>query len=107
VIEQIIRRRIGFDGLLLTDDLDMEALSGTVPERAERSIKAGCDIALNCWAEMDDMVGIAQRCGTMKPETAVRLDRALAATRLDDARGAQAELLAKRDDLLALVGASA
>ncbi len=107
VIEQIIRQRIGFDGLLLTDDLDMAALSGSVPERAERSLKAGCDIALNCWADMADMVGIANRCGTMKPETKARLDRALATTRLDGARGAQAELLAKRDALLALVEASA
>lgn len=102
VIEEIIRKRIGFDGLLLTDDLDMEALSGTVPERAERALTAGCDIALNCWARLDDMAGIVERCGTMKPETAARLERALAATRLDGARGAQAELLAKRDALLAL-----
>ncbi len=107
VIAQIIRGRIGFDGLLLTDDLDMEALSGSVPERAERSLKAGCDIALNCWAKLDDMTGIVERCGTMKPEAAVRLERALAATRLDGQRGAQAELLAKRDALLGLMEASA
>ena len=102
IIRDIIRGRIGFDGLLLTDDLDMEALSGSVPERAERSLAAGCDIALNCWAKMDDMVGIAQRCGAMTGETVARLDRALAGTRVDGARGYQAELLAKRDDLLAL-----
>lgn len=102
IIRDIIRGRIGFDGLLLTDDLDMEALSGSVPERAERSLAAGCDIALNCWARMDDMTGIAERCGTMTAETAARLDRALAGTRVDGARGVQAELLAKRDDLLAL-----
>ena len=55
IIQGIIRDRIGFDGLLYTDDLDMEALSGTVPERAELAQKAGCDIALNCWAKMDDI----------------------------------------------------
>jgi beta-N-acetylhexosaminidase len=76
VIEEIIRKRIGFDGLLLTDDLDMEALSGTVPERAERSIAAGCDIALNCWAKMDDMIGIARRLPVMSDKTASRLERA-------------------------------
>ena len=102
IIRDIIRGRIGFDGLLLTDDLDMEALRGSVPERAERSLAAGCDIALNCWAKMNDMVGIAHRCGAMTGETAARLDRALAGTRVDGARGHQAELLAKRDDLLAL-----
>jgi beta-N-acetylhexosaminidase len=107
VIEQIIRQRIGFDGLLLTDDLDMEALSGSVPERAERSLKAGCDIALNCWAKLDDMAGIVQRCDAMSEATTARLDRALAATRLDGQRGAQPELLAKRDELLGLVEAQA
>ncbi|MGC1270568.1 MAG: beta-N-acetylhexosaminidase, partial [Croceibacterium sp.] len=59
VIDRIIRQRIGFDGLLLTDDIDMEALDGNVPERAARSVAAGCDVVLNCWARMDDMVGIA------------------------------------------------
>jgi len=106
VIREIIRKRIGFGGLLLTDDLDMEALSGTVPERAERAVAAGCDIALNCWAKMDDMIGIARRLPTMREETAARLDRALATT-ADFASPAdlstQTALLHKRDALLALV----
>ena len=106
IIAEIIRKRIGFDGLLLTDDLDMEALSGTVPERAERATAAGCDIALNCWAKMDDMLGIAARLPAMSAKTTARLDRALAVTEVtvpDMAR--QAELIAKRDALLALVSA--
>jgi beta-N-acetylhexosaminidase len=105
VISQVIRQRIGFDGLLLTDDLDMEALSGSVPQRAARAIAAGCDIALNCWAKMDDMVGIAKALPAMSEATAARLDRALAAT--DPAKAdfaARGELLAKRDTLLALTG---
>ena len=105
VIEQIIRKRIGFGGLLLTDDHDMEALSGSVPERAERSLAAGCDIALNCWARMDDMIGIAGRLPAMSGKTSQRLDRALAVTRLDGASGDQAALLATRDALLALLPA--
>jgi beta-N-acetylhexosaminidase len=105
VIEEIIRRQIGFDGLLLTDDLDMEALSGTVPERAARAIAAGCDIALNCWAKMDDMVGITERLPAMSAKTSERLERSLAETRVDGARGGQAELLATRDALLGLVAA--
>lgn len=48
IISEIIRKRIGFDGLLLTDDIDMEALNGTVPERAVAAHSAGCDIVLNC-----------------------------------------------------------
>ena len=60
VVGEVIRRRIGFAGLLLTDDIDMGALPGSVPERARRAIAAGCDIVLNCWAKMDDMRAIAQ-----------------------------------------------
>ncbi|WP_041684962.1 beta-N-acetylhexosaminidase [Erythrobacter litoralis] len=106
IIADIIRGRIGFDGLLLTDDIDMEALSGTIPERAERAIAAGCDVVLNCWAKMDDMQGIVERCGTMRTESTTRLDRALAArARAEEAD--KAALLAKRDRLLGIEGAMA
>lgn len=105
VIGEIIRKQIGFDGLLLTDDLDMQALGGTVPERAVRAQAAGCDIALNCWAKMDDMVGIAEGLAPMSATTTERLDRALAGTAAFDApadMAAQAALLASRDRLLEL-----
>ena len=102
VIGEIIRKRIGFDGLLLTDDLDMEALTGPVPERAVRSLEAGCDVALNCWAKMDDMIGIATALPRMGAETTARLDRALAQMRLDGASGRQLALAEKRDALLTL-----
>jgi len=101
VIREVIRGKIGFNGLLLTDDLDMEALSGSVPERAERSVAAGCDIALNCWAKMDDMVGIARRLPAMSDATAARLQRALANTGVAP-QGDKEKLLAQRDELLAL-----
>ena len=108
VVEEIIRKRIGFDGLLLTDDLDMEALSGTVPQRAARSVAAGCDLALNCWAKPDDMIGIARALPTMSDASAARLARALAATQVpQDGTARQAELIATRDALLALVGQAA
>ena len=107
VIDEIIRKRIGFDGLLLTDDIDMEALDGTIPERSERAIAAGCDLVLNCWAKMDDMVAIAERLPEMPGEVRRRLDAALAETggHIDCAR--KSELLAKRDSLLALTGQAA
>lgn len=108
VIRDIIRGAIGFDGLLLTDDIDMEALGGSIPERAARAHAAGCDIILNCWAKMDDMQGICSALPTMPAATAERLDRALAGTRIVPEVPAQAaELLAKRDALLALTGAPA
>jgi beta-N-acetylhexosaminidase len=104
----VIRGQIGFDGLLLTDDIDMEALGGSIPERAARAYAAGCDIILNCWAKMDDMEGICDVLPAMSDATAARLDRALAGTRIAPAIAPQAaELLAKRDALLALTGAAA
>lgn len=102
VVGDVIRKRIGFTGLLLTDDLDMEALTGSVPERAARALSAGCDIALNCWAKMDDMVGIANAVPVMGEETAQRLQRALTAAGDGSGAGDQAELAARRDALLAL-----
>lgn len=105
VIGEVIRKAIGFDGLLLTDDLDMQALGGTVPERAVRAQAAGCDIALNCWAKMDDMIGIAEGLAPMSAKTAERLERALAGTAAFDGPAdmtAQGTLLATRDRLLEL-----
>lgn len=107
VIAEVIRGQIGFDGLLLTDDLDMEALTGTIPERAALSLAAGCDIALNCWARMDDMVGIANRAPNMRAETSDRLERALAGVRLDGASGERDSLIATRDALLTAAGLGA
>ena len=100
VVGEVIRRRIGFTGLLLTDDIDMEALEGTVPQRAERAIAAGCDIVLNCWAKMDDMAGIVARLPAMPGETAARLERAL--TPSPAMASDRAHLVAKRDALLEL-----
>lgn len=111
VIDNIIRQRIGFDGLLLTDDIDMEALPGTVPERAERAIASGCDLVLNCWARMDDMTAIAERLPAMSDRTGERLSRALSGTRIGaphgDPHALKAQLLAKRDALLAAAGMAA
>ena len=50
---RVIRERIGFDGLLMTDDLNMQALSGSLSDRAARAMAAGCDIALHCKGDMD------------------------------------------------------
>ncbi|HEY3146510.1 MAG TPA: beta-N-acetylhexosaminidase [Dongiaceae bacterium] len=59
VISEIIRGEIGFDGLLLSDDLSMKALRGTLRELAQRSVAAGCDIALHCSGKMEEMVEVA------------------------------------------------
>jgi beta-N-acetylhexosaminidase len=102
VVNEVIRGKIGFSGLLLTDDIDMEALSGSVPERSERAIAAGCDIVLNCWAKMDDMVGIAERLPAISDAARGRLDRALKGTDETHSGVDRAQLIAKRDALLDL-----
>lgn len=107
VIGDVIRGSIGFEGLLLTDDIDMEALSGSVPERAERAIAAGCDVVLNCWAKMDDMIGIAERCGALSDEGLERLGRVHAAMGAPAEGPPADELLAKREALLAIARAQA
>ncbi len=107
IISEIIRGRIGFDGLLLTDDIDMEALDGTIPERSARAHAAGCDIVLNCWGKMEDMQGICDVLPSMSDATSQRLDRALEHTQIRDNLGSAAELLAKRDALLGLTGEAA
>lgn len=103
VVQNIIRERIGFDGLLFTDDLDMKALSGSVPDRAVAAIAAGCDIALNCWGKMDDMREMAERLPDMSAATAKRFARVRAALPVAGKSPAQDDWAAKRDSLMALV----
>ena len=67
----MIRGHIGFGGLLLSDDLNMQALGGTLGERAQRSLAAGCDIALHCNGNMAEMKEIVGHAGPMT-EAAVR-----------------------------------
>ena len=101
VIRQIIRERIGFDGLLMTDDIDMKALSGSPADKASAAIAAGCDVVLDCWARMDEMVAIADRLGTITSKSRARLDRAMAGAGTPS-EVPFAELVATRDSLLAL-----
>lgn len=99
VVQTIIRDRIGFAGLLLSDDLDMQALSGSVPERALAAHRAGCDLALNCWAKMDDMVGMAETLPPMDEVRLARLDAALAVANMAEPLD-RAQLQSTRDALL-------
>jgi beta-N-acetylhexosaminidase len=101
VISEVIRGRIGFDGLLMTDDIDMKALSGSAGEKAAAAVAAGCDVALDCWARMPEMEDIAGRLGDAPPQTLARLERAMASIRPEP--GEMTALIAQRDELLALV----
>lgn len=104
VIGDIIRGRIGFDGLLMSDDLDMKALKGDLPSLAAGVVEAGCDLALNCWAKMDDMIGIATALPDINAVSRARLDRAMATIAGGpEAPEALETLLARRDALLAVM----
>ena len=88
----------------------MQALSGTIPERAAAAIAAGCDLVLNCWAKMDDMEGICAVLPEMAEAARTRLDAAMAGTTVAapfDRDEERTEATAKRDALLAAAGVTA
>ena len=100
IIADIIRARIGFDGLLMSDDLAMEALSGTLAERAAAAIAAGCDVVLHCSGVLAESEEVAAAAGEMNKAATARLARAMARTGKPSGRSYEA-LAAKRDALLA------
>jgi beta-N-acetylhexosaminidase len=107
VIGNIIRGEIGFDGLLMSDDLGMHALQGDFAERTAGVLAAGCDIALHCSGDMDEMIEAAGAVGAIEPIARARLDRAMATIGPATPQPERlTELLHHRDELLALaVGA--
>ena len=102
VIGDIIRGRIGFDGWLMSDDLGMHALTGEFGRRAAGVVAAGCDVALHCSGNMDEMVSVASAVPEMSVEGEARLARAMASAMIDEEGPDFAESAAKRDELLAL-----
>ena len=102
VIGEIIRGRIGFDGWLMSDDIGMEALAGDFGSRAAGVVAAGCDVALHCSGNMDEMIAVAGAVPAMTPEGEARLARAMASTMVEAEGPDFAEEIAKRDTLLAL-----
>jgi beta-N-acetylhexosaminidase len=75
---KLIRERLGFGGLLLSDDLVMKALSGTLKERAEKSLKAGCDLVIHWNGDLSEMRQVAEGVGRLKGGAARRAEAALA-----------------------------
>lgn len=78
MIDEIIRGQIGFDGLLMSDDLSMGALAGDMATRCTSSIAAGCDMLLHCNGRMDEMEIIAAHAPVLSGVAAERAGRALA-----------------------------
>ena len=103
VIGEIVRGRIGFDGLLMSDDLGMHALKGSFTDRAAGVIAAGCDIALHCSGDMAEMQACVAGVSEIVPRAQERLDAAMATIADIGGGGLFDALIAKRDALLELV----
>src|SRR5260221_5739069 len=79
---EVIRGEIGFDGLLLTDDLSMKALQGQFSDLAAGSLAAGCDIVLHCNGDMSEMRQVADGLSPLSPMAKARYERGQAKLRV-------------------------
>lgn len=85
-VVKLIRQKIGFEGLLMTDDVSMQALSGSMSQRSAASIAAGCDLVLHCNGDAAEIDQVVAASGRLTPISQQRADRALARrTAPDDA----------------------
>jgi beta-N-acetylhexosaminidase len=78
IVHDVIRGSIGYQGLLMSDDLSMGALSGTLGERTAAALAAGCDVALHCNGQLDEMRAVAEAAPALTGEAARRAEAALA-----------------------------
>jgi beta-N-acetylhexosaminidase len=79
MVGQVIRGFIGFQGLLMSDDISMNALSGTIAERSRAALAAGCDVVLHCNGDLREMTEVAGEAPELSGGAARRADAALAA----------------------------
>ncbi|UWQ35900.1 beta-N-acetylhexosaminidase [Leisingera aquaemixtae] len=100
VMMQLIREQIGFDGLIMTDDISMKALKGALTDITRDSLTAGCDVVLLCNAPLADRIAVAEAAGGMTAAAQTRADRALAARKPP----ADLDIQAAEDELAALMG---
>ena len=108
IIEQVIRGVIGFQGLLMSDDLSMNALAGSIAERTRAVFAAGCDMVLHCNGKIDEMREVARETPELSGKALERAGRALASRKAPqpfDRLKARAELDALVDRAGAATGA--
>jgi beta-N-acetylhexosaminidase len=100
IIRQVIRGVIGFQGLLMSDDVSMNALAGSIAERTRAIVNAGCDMVLHCNGKLDEMRDVARETPELAGKALDRARRALASRREPapfDRQAARAELDALTD----------
>ena len=100
IIEQVIRGTIGFQGLLMSDDVSMNALAGSIAERTRAIISAGCDMVLHCSGKLDEMREVASEAPELSGLALDRARRALASRRAPQ----PFDRVAGRAELNALIG---
>ena len=100
IVRDVIRDSIGFSGLLMSDDISMGALSGSLSERSKAAIAAGCDMVLHCNGLMPEMIDVASAVPALAGEAARRAEAALAARR----DPAALDVAASRAELAKLLG---
>ena len=106
IIEQVIRGSIGFQGLLMSDDVSMNALAGSIAERTRAIVSAGCDMVLHCNGNLDEMREVARETPVLSGRALDRARRALASRKAPqplDRVAARAEL----DELIGRAGVGA
>ena len=103
IIRQVIRGQIGFQGLLMSDDVSMNALAGSIAERTRAIVEAGCDMVLHCNGKLEEMVEVARETPELTGEALARAKRALASRKQPEPLDRQA-VRAELDALLDRVG---
>jgi beta-N-acetylhexosaminidase len=100
IVEQVIRGTIGFQGLLMSDDVSMNALAGSIAERTRAIVTAGCDMVLHCNGKLDEMQEVARETPELSGKALERAERALASRKPPqpfDRQAARAQLDALMD----------
>nr|WP_174821398.1 beta-N-acetylhexosaminidase [Ruegeria arenilitoris] len=96
----LIRDKIGFDGLILTDDISMKALSGAPEEIARQALNAGCDVVLHCNGSFEARAKVLEAAGEMTEQAEIRAEKALAMRQ----KPAELDIPATEAELSALMG---
>jgi beta-N-acetylhexosaminidase len=99
IVRDVIRGWVGYRGLLMSDDISMGALSGSLGERTRAAISAGCDLVLHCNGNMDEMLAVAAAAPQLEGEAARRAAAGLASKR----PATPIDLVAKRAEFFALI----